>query len=179
MNIVNSIFLLTPEQLFICLKNCSFGPSHHRLRSHVMFISMQHLLLGFGWEVDGVILNAMLVFTLADLHFLFAICKPHPPSNRMLISPFLREHQLLNIFLISLYFTGTQRWSYTEGLCRSSQLNNLELLSCLPKFTPHLTQHSLSVFFEQVLNYRFSRSMVLSFLSVYNRTASASSCTLS
>lgn len=69
-------------------KNCRFGPSHHRLKSHMMFISMQHVLLGVGWEVDGVNLNAMLGLTLADLQLLFATCKPHPPSQRMLISPF-------------------------------------------------------------------------------------------
>lgn len=54
----------------------------------MMFISMQHVLLGVGWEVDGVNLNAMLGLTLADLQLLFATCKPHPPSQRMLISPF-------------------------------------------------------------------------------------------
>lgn len=52
-----------------------------------MFISMQHVLLCAGWEADGVDLNAILVITLADLQLLFATWKPHPPSNRMLISP--------------------------------------------------------------------------------------------
>lgn len=77
-----------PEQYLVCLENFSFGPPHHRLKSHMMFISMQHVLLSVGWEVDGVSLNAILVFTLANFQFLFATCKPHPPSNRMLISPF-------------------------------------------------------------------------------------------
>lgn len=151
MNLVNSIFLLTPEQLFICLKNCSFGPSHHRLRSHVMFISMQHVLLGFGWEVDGVILNAMLVFTLADLHFLFATWNHILPQTGCSFhhSPGNTSFWTYSWFpfILQVHKGGHTQKGFVY-LCRSSQLNNLELLSSLPKFTPHLTQHSLSVFFE-------------------------------
>lgn len=54
----------------------------------MMFISMQHVLLGVGWEVDGVELSGILVFMLAKFQFLFTTCKPHPPPNGMLISPF-------------------------------------------------------------------------------------------
>lgn len=109
-------------------KNCRFGPSHHRLRSHMMFISMQHVLLWVGWEVDGVNLNAMLVFTLADLQFLFATCKPHPPSNRMLISPFPAATPASEHIPVFPYITGmgcahTQK----KGLCN----NNFQLLNCL------------------------------------------------
>lgn len=97
-----------------------------------MFISMQHVLLWVGWEVDGVDLNAILVLTLADLQLLFATCKPHPPSSRMLISPFPEAPASEQIPALPCFSGMGGAHTQREGLCRAFQINDFELLKGLP-----------------------------------------------